>query len=224
MANLTILGVNHFDIQGPYKIRKILESLKDEGNYFDCVCIEWDEDIANLLIKNRSNFQEYIKQNNKCDISDEMIHLITQALAYEADEYKKVFKIDKVFWLDRGRKIVSIDEYMQGRLMIYIGNSQLYSIDINNPELVSRFLWDISLCEEEIGTDSEREGILKKGIDTTIQSGFKDILIIIGAKHAQITRKGSTAQLLDNEGNSIRCIILSPTLPPVDPTPLPTDV
>jgi hypothetical protein len=166
----------------------------------------------------------FLGQKHIKNIALSTIDLIVQALAYEADSYRQVFDLEHVFWLDKGKILESVENYFEGRLTVYTWNCDYYSLDINDVDLVSEHLWDISMNPEELGSDPNRDGNLKLGIEEAINCGYEDILVIIGAKHANVKRARSTACLLIEEGHEVESIILLPTPRPVDPTTTSTDV
>lgn len=222
--NILFLGINHYDLLGAMKIRASLSLLKQIGRAFDCVCIEWDETVASTLISRREDLKELILEEYSDNISTKTVELIVQALAYEADAYRNVYSISDVFWLDNGRKPDSYDRYIRDRLYIYSWHSKFYSIDINDVELLSQHLWEISANDEEIGADSSRDEFLYKGIESALKCGKQNILVIVGANHASLMRDCSTASLLLKKGYTVECIDLSPTPRTVDPNPHSTDV
>jgi len=222
--NILFLGINHFDLLGALKIRECLEIQKQLGRAFDCVCIEWDETVAETLIGRRDDLKKLIIEEYADKISGRTIELITEALAYEADAYKKVYEIADVCWLDNGRKPDSFDRYIEDRLTVYSWHSMTYSIDIDDVDQLSQHLWDVSTGDEDIWTDPARDEFLYYGIESVVNDGKKNVLVIVGAMHANLKRNSSTASLLLKNGYAVKSIILSPTPRPVDPTTPSTDV
>lgn len=222
--NILFLGINHYDLLGAKKIKAHLRMFKQNGATFDCICIEWDKEIATTLIKSREKFRDCIIQKHLDNIAPTTIDLIVQALAYEADSFRQVFDLEQVVWLDKGKVLESIDNYFEGLLTVYTWNCRHYSIDINDVDRLTEHLWDISMDPEELGTDPNRDGNLKLGIEEAINCGYENILVIIGAKHANLKRSRSTACLLVEAGYAVESIILAPTPRTVDPNTHSTDV
>lgn len=222
--NILFLGINHFDLLGALKIKECLEIQKQAGREFDCVCIEWDETVAETLIGRRDDLKKRIIEKYTDKISGRTIELISEALAYEADAYKRVYEIAEVCWLDNGRRPDSFDRYIEDRLTIYTWHSMTYSIDIDDVEHMSQHLWDISTGDADLWTDSARDEFLYYGIESAVKGGKENILVIVGEKHANLKRSCSTASLLLKNGYTVESIILSPTPRTVDPTTTSTDV
>ena len=225
MTNVVILGVNHFDPLGRTITKQYIEGYFREKKTFEYICTEWDEKTAHILIDKREDFKDFVTRNNKIGLNTHTINLIADSLAYEADVFLEDFPRASIVWLDEGKSYKTLEGYFKFRLDVIIQQTMNKPFDVNDIPILSRNLWELSLEEEDIGGDiKKRDRDLFDAILNNIPSNSHDVLVLIGAKHAQVDRTGSTAQLLVQEGYIVESIILSPTPRSVDPTPTTPDV
>lgn len=205
-VKINILGINHNDPLGKQKTVALLKGLKKNGYTPDCIATEWDKDLAQSIIEQRNKFIKYVKDEIPY-LNNKTIESLANAMAYEADSHMSLYPNLPIIWLDKGSKYFKpIDCYWNDRLDIYLDNiNQLDDKDKNNLEILSKNIWNIANSENA----TERDEKFFEIILNTIDKGYKNILVIVGASHANIKINKSLASLLLENKLSTQTYILN---------------
>lgn len=204
-VKIVILGINHNDPLGRKKIVSLLNELKNEEFIPDCIATEWDKNIAQSIIKQRNGFIKYAEEKAPY-LHKETLESLATALAYEADSHTDIYPNLPIIWLDEGSTYFrTIEYYSQDRLSIYIDAiNKLNRKDKNNLELISRNIWSIGYS----GNASERDIKFFDKIINAVENEYKNLLIIVGARHANTEIENSLVDRLMKKGFNIRLFIL----------------
>ncbi len=137
-------------------------------------------------------------------LNDKTLETLSNTLAYEADSHICLYPDLPIIWLDEGKKYQG--NYAAYRLNItyipYI--DKLRYNDKNNLQKLSKIIWK----EGFKGQPDERDMTFYKKILNAINDSYKNILVIVEARHANIGIDGSCIDLLIKKAFRVQKYIL----------------
>ena len=101
--DILIVGIVHFDVLGPDRLKKWLQEVFEIRNSSpEFVAVEWDEKIFNQIISQRSLIRELAKTVWP-EASSDFLDKIKLSLGFEGDTHNSIFAGVETLWLDQGR-------------------------------------------------------------------------------------------------------------------------
>ncbi len=199
MIEIVVIGVNHNDPLGREKISRIL---KEELTDFipDAIAVEWKKEIAYEVVRQRIVMKKVLSQQYpSADPND--LDLLANAMAFESDSHIKIYPNLPIIWLDQERLVDLSDDDVTN---FYIYRKSYYDSIIN---IGINSISDISdyVCRT-MGTNgpSERDhmfyDLLQKEIE---ENGYKRIICIVGAYHANLIEEKRFANMLIRAGYKV---------------------
>ena len=199
MIEIVVIGVNHNDPLGREKISRIL---KEELTDFipDAIAVEWKKEIAYEVVRQRIVMKKVLSQQYpSADPND--LDLLANAMAFESDSHIKIYPNLPIIWLDQERLVDLSDDNVTN---FYIYRKSYYDsiikLGINSISDISNYV-----CRT-MGTNgpSERDhmfyDLLQKEIE---KNGYKRIICIVGAYHANLIEEKRFAHMLVRAGYKV---------------------
>ena len=199
MIEIVVIGVNHNDPLGMEKISRIL---KEELTDFipDAIAVEWKKEIAYEVVRQRIVMKKVLSQQYpSADPND--LDLLANAMAFESDSHIKIYPDLPIIWLDQERLVDLSDDNVTN---FYIYRKSYYDsiikLGINSISDISNYV-----CRT-MGTNgpSERDhmfyDLLQKEIE---ENGYKRIICIVGAYHANLIEEKRFANMLIRAGYKV---------------------
>ena len=199
MIEIVVIGVNHNDPLGREKISRIL---KEELTDFipDAIAVEWKKEIAYEVVRQRIVMKKVLSQQYpSADPND--LDLLANAMAFESDSHIKIYPNLPIIWLDQERLVDLSDDNVTN---FYIYRKSYYDsiikLGINSISDISSYV-----CRT-MGTNgpSERDhmfyDLLQKEIE---ENGYKRIICIVGAYHANLIEEKRFANMLVRAGYKV---------------------
>lgn len=204
MADILIIGINHFDPLGRDKIKEVLTQEKQKGFIPDCFCVEWKKEIAQAVIAQRSKFVDYILEKH-AGIEHSTAEKLSMSMAYEADSHIELYPDTEVFWLDEKRSVTvqddSIVNYYIYRENYYVNwhKEWLYKNDLSG-------LSQMVCAVKDECTPKERDINFPEVVNKAVDLGYTDICCVVGVNHANKEIDGMFAYQLNKQGFNVRII------------------
>ncbi len=193
---LHIAGVNHNDPQ--CRSRLIIWMKKHYKKYKTVpafIAVEYKKEHFIMIKRQRNKFFKLLNEKWH-NLSSQVLHILTNSLAYESDAHIDIFPDVEILWLDEDREASSdiIDKYAEDRLNIIVGCTD--KCNFTSIEDISEKIW----ARSRSSCPSNRDKVFATKIKNKINS-IEDnwAIVIIGTNHAE-NIAGSMRNLLEQHG------------------------
>jgi hypothetical protein len=200
MAELFLIGINHFDPFGRKKLTATLQYIKEQGYLVDAIAVEWASDTASTVIAQRPIFAKLVAVKYPKTKQSDIITL-TETLAYEADTHIALYPNTSIIWLDEQRVIKheDVEKYAQSRLSLYSSYTYQDSSSLDLEQLSNTLL----MVASSTSSPSERDSCWFNIVANKIKDGYKTIICIVGSTHINITEPDFFGSRLSNTDNTL---------------------
>lgn len=208
MTNILLIGVNHNDPLGAFKVQNALQLAKEKKFAPECIAVEWSCDYAEVVIAQRGRFSALLLDRYP-DITPTDLDTFMHSLAFEADAHTKIYPDLPVLWLDEGRTVNPsvIEKYAEGRIAIIdsVDKYHHFSIEQVSYEVIQR-----------PGSHSgifDRDDKFASIIETAVLNSHRNIACVVGELHTDFSVKGMFGQQLVQKGYKIARYLTTATFP-----------